>query len=88
MPEAMTGHEREIIGELYRAFVLLGAESDLLGTVGSWRDSLPDQDVLSGLKAWNDGRLAKIKACIEHYEVSCPRWDCSQDEDPRTSAEV
>lgn len=80
--------EREIIGELYRSLVLLGAENDLLGTVGSWGDSLPDQDVLSGLRAWNKGQLAKIKDCIEHYEGSCPHSDCSPDVAPKTSAEV
>ena len=28
----------EIVSEIYRALVLLGAQPDLLGTVGSWGD--------------------------------------------------
>ncbi len=64
---------REIIGELYRTLVLLGGDSEILGTVGSWRDCLPDKEVLSGLRAWNQATVEEIKARIEHYEVSCPR---------------
>jgi hypothetical protein len=75
---------REIIAEVYRAFVLLGAGNDLLGTIGSWGDSLPETDVLSGLRAWNDGTVAEIKGRIEHYEMSCPRPACNQDEHPQT----
>jgi hypothetical protein len=83
--KAVTGQHREIVGELYRTLVLLGAENELLGTVGSWRDSLSDQDVLSGLRAWNEAALAEIKGRIEHYEISCPQSDCSRDAAPQTS---
>ena len=64
--------EREIIGEIYRAFVLLGVESDLLGTIGSWRDSLSDDEVAAGLKTWNEDRLQKLKSRVEHYRTSKP----------------
>ncbi len=59
----------EIVSELYRALVLLGAQSNLLGIVGSWGD-LPEAEVLSGLKAWNGHAFDEIKARTEHYEVS------------------
>ncbi len=62
---------REIINELYHAFVLLGAEADLLGTVASWKDSLPDRDVLLNLKAWNKATLEELRQRIEHYGMSC-----------------
>lgn len=75
---------REIVAELYRALVLFGAGNDLLGIVGSWGDSLPDTDVLSGLRAWNAGTIADIKGRIEHYEMSCPHPACNQDERPQT----
>jgi hypothetical protein len=78
---------REIIGEIYRALVLLGADNGLLGTVGSWRDSLPDEDVLCGLKAWNRATVAEIKARIGHYEVSYPHTGYTPGAAPRTSAE-
>lgn len=61
---------REIVAEIYRAFVLLGAGNDLLGLIGSWGDSLPAENVLSGLRAWNRATVPEIKGRIEHYETS------------------
>lgn len=61
----------EIVSELYRTLVLLGADHALLGTVGSWGDSLPESDVLANLKSWNEETLKETKARIEHYELSC-----------------
>jgi hypothetical protein len=43
----------KITAELYRALEELGAKSDLLSIVGSWGDSLSDEQVLSMLRAWN-----------------------------------
>lgn len=61
---------RDIVAEIYRALVLLGAENDLLGTIGSWGESLPDEDVLANLRAWNDATLKQTRGRIEHYEMS------------------
>jgi hypothetical protein len=84
--ETVTGRlDTEIIGEIYRSLVLLGADHELLGSVGSWGDSLPDSEVLAGVQAWNRATLAEIKACIEHYEVSCPHRGCSPDAAPETA---
>lgn len=44
---------REIAAELYVACERLGARSDLLGVLGSWGDTLPDEDVLALLRAYN-----------------------------------
>jgi hypothetical protein len=71
---------REIVNELYRSLVLLGAESDLLGTVGSWGDSLPEDDVLANLKGWNEATVKELKERIEHYEISCRRPVCNRGE--------
>ncbi len=76
--------KREIINELYRAFVLLGARMDLLSIVGSWKDSLSDQDVLSGVKAWNNSTLEELKQRIEHYGMSCHRPADSRGESRQT----
>lgn len=70
--------KREIVLELYRSLVLLGAQGDLLGTVGSWGDTLPDEDVLAGLRAWNDGALATLKDRIKHFEISFRREERSR----------
>jgi hypothetical protein len=85
---AVVPMSREIIGEIYRALMLLGADDGLLGTVGSWGDCLSEKEVLSGLKAWNEASLAEIKGRIGHYEMSCPHPACSHSESPRTAAEV
>jgi len=61
--------DREIINQIYSALVLLGAEADLLGVVGSWKDSLPDQYVLDGLKEWNAATARELRARIEHGEI-------------------
>ena len=71
--------EQQIISELYRTLVLLGADFSLLGTVGSWKDTLPDENVLSGIMAWNEATLSELKRRIEHYEISCPRPACNPD---------
>jgi hypothetical protein len=76
----------EIKSEIYRSLVLLGAESDLLSTVGSWGESLPDEDVLANLKAWNDATLKESRERIEHYEMTSRRSDYNQGEDRRRSA--
>ena len=36
-------------------------------------DSLPDEDVVTNLRAWNDKTLAEIKWHTEHYEIAFPR---------------
>jgi hypothetical protein len=80
--------DREIIGELYRALVLLGADNGLLGIVGSWRANLPVKDVLCGLKTWNEASAEEIKERIGHYEISYRHPSDSQVEAPKSAAEA
>jgi hypothetical protein len=49
----------EIRGEIYRALEYLGADASLLATIGSWGDTLEDDDVLVLLKDWNDLRQTR-----------------------------
>jgi hypothetical protein len=63
---------REIVCEIYRTLVLLGADHTLLGTVGSWGDSLPESDVLANLIGWNLETYKEIAARVEHYNASLP----------------
>jgi hypothetical protein len=46
--------EQQIRSEIYRAMEYLGADLELLATVGSWGDTLPDEAVLALLKDWNE----------------------------------
>jgi hypothetical protein len=50
----MSTVNRDIVSEIYKAMEKLGAGSDLLGIVGSWGDSLPEAQVLSMLRGWNE----------------------------------
>jgi len=50
--------EAQIRSEIYRAMELLGADRQLLGTVGSWGDTLDDEEVLKLLKHWNESEEA------------------------------
>ena len=56
----MSKIDLKIIQELNYSLSLLGAKSDLLGTVGSWKDCLPDEDVLAGLRAWNNWKRKEL----------------------------
>ena len=48
-----------IMGEIYRAVESLGGDSQILGSIGSYGDTLPPEMVLSGLKAWNEDRRSQ-----------------------------
>jgi len=51
--------ESQIRSEIYRALELLGADRQLLGTIGSWGDTLDDEAVLKLLKGWNEAEEAQ-----------------------------
>ena len=46
--------EADIRAEIYRAFEVLGADAYLLGVIGSWGDTIGDEEVLNLLKQWNE----------------------------------
>jgi hypothetical protein len=46
--------DRQIRIEIYRAFELMKAASHLLAAIGSWGDTLEDDEVLKLLKQWNE----------------------------------
>lgn len=52
----MTETQRAIIRELYIVLERLGADRQLLATVGSWGDTLDGPDVLTTLRDINAGR--------------------------------
>lgn len=56
----MSNLESEIRSEIYRALEYLGADRQLLATVGSWGDTLEDAEVLRLLKEWNDLRQVDL----------------------------
>lgn len=57
----MTKTDQSIIQELLNSLSLLGAKSDLLGTVASWKDTLSDKDVLSMIRCWNEWKTNELK---------------------------
>jgi hypothetical protein len=52
----MTETERAIRRELYVALERQGADRQLLAIVGSWGDTLPDDEILAMLRDHNAGR--------------------------------
>lgn len=51
----MTTIQAAIVREIYRAMEKLEAPPKLLGVVGSWGETLSDEDVLKMLRTWNEG---------------------------------
>jgi hypothetical protein len=49
----MTDLTRQISKELYEAIKSLGGGAELLSIVGSYGDTLDDDEVLSQLRTWN-----------------------------------
>jgi hypothetical protein len=47
--------------QIYRSMVLLGADELLLGTMASWRNGIPERDVLADLSNWNEAKLLELK---------------------------
>ena len=53
--------ERDVRNEIYLTLVLLGAEPMLLAAIASWRDGLPEKDVLADVRNWNEAKLLEMK---------------------------
>ena len=48
----------QIARDIYTALERLGADEELLAIIGSWRDTLPDAEVLALLRGYNaTGRM-------------------------------
>jgi hypothetical protein len=68
-PHPLTPIENDIIVEICKFLALRGDGSaetlDVIGILGCWGDSLPEEDVLSLLQAVNahcDGRFGRLRA--------------------------
>jgi hypothetical protein len=55
----MTAIEGQIKNEIYRVVELLGGDSSILGAIGSWGDTMADEDVLAMIRAWREGEKEK-----------------------------
>jgi hypothetical protein len=47
---------------------LLGAESDLISSVSSWKDTMDDEQVLHSLDLWIDATLNEQQRTISHVQ--------------------
>jgi hypothetical protein len=60
----------EIAAEIYKALEKLGASPELLGTVGSYGDTLTDEAVLAHLKRFNEkGTILDEVICRANWRV-------------------
>jgi len=57
----MSTTQAAIVQELYRTFQKLGAPPELLGVIGSWGDTLSDEEVLTMLRVWNESGRFKLE---------------------------
>lgn len=53
MSNEMTETQLRIIGQMYKAFENLGADMDILSLVGSFGDTLPDDEILEMFEQYN-----------------------------------
>ena len=64
--EKFTETDFKIIDQIAKAISLLGGKNDILGSICSWKDTLPDVEVLNGLESWNDWKRNEL---IERLEL-------------------
>jgi hypothetical protein len=57
----MADLKTQIARELCRALKTLGASGELLSTVGSYGDTLDDEDVLALLGSWNAKTMPLVR---------------------------
>lgn len=50
----MSISEKKVVSEMLKSLILLGAKSDLIGTVASWKDTLNDEEAESLIRIWNE----------------------------------
>ena len=62
----MTDLRAKIGTQLYRAIEALGGSPDLLAIIGSYGDTLDDQDVLDALRLYNETGKALIEKSDKH----------------------
>ena len=63
--------EQQIRDKIYRVFELLCADRELLGTIGSWGDTLDDEEALRLLKEWNMDKAKR--AAVEALQRMAPQ---------------
>ncbi|MEA4857086.1 MAG: hypothetical protein AAGU21_01180 [Solidesulfovibrio sp.] len=72
----------KILTQISKAAENLGADPDLLAGIGSWRDTMDDQETLDYMTAYNNGGVWKaIYCCVKAGSecASCPnRSVCTQ----------
>ena len=54
--------------KMYFCVQLLGGMSDILSVIGSWRDSLSDEQVFEALDSWIDDKVLEQKQSISYVE--------------------
>jgi hypothetical protein len=55
----LTPTQYKIVDQIADAVISLGGQSDLLAIICSWGDTLPEDEILAQMQAWNAGRLVK-----------------------------
>lgn len=61
----------EIISRLSKCLAILGAESDLLSIVGSWKDTMPDDQIGYMLDSWIETKIQEKKQSVKELLEYC-----------------
>ena len=59
-------NEQIFAKKIYLCAHLLGAKSDLLSTIGSWRNELDDNQIFDCLDAWIDATVKEQKESLKY----------------------
>lgn len=61
-------NEKSFARKMYLCVELLGGQSDILSTIGSWRDTLSDEDVLGALDVWIDATIDERQRSLDYVK--------------------
>ena len=69
--------DRDVGTEIYLALLLLGAEPMLLAAIASWRDGMPEKDVLADLRNLNEAKRMEMKEWLS--TMTGPELEAAQE---------
>lgn len=59
-------NELKFAKKMYVCAQLLGAQSDLLSTISSWRQEIDDEETFASLDAWIDATVTEQQESLDH----------------------
>lgn len=57
----MKNNDRVVIQKIGECVALLGGQSDILGTINSWKDTLENDEVVADLQLWIEATRSELE---------------------------